>query len=908
MTLTGTGLSLNINASLSLVSTNLTVSYTGAVRFRATTTGHTIFTAGKTFRTMNFEGVGGGWTLLDALTLTSTSNCIGLTGGTLNTNGQTVTLASGGLSISGSSTKALNLGSSVIINAGSWQNNSVGGLTISAGTSTISMSGSSGINGLFRGGGFTYYILEFLPPISTGTRYVQGANIFSGALRTYAGSSAGIYPIEIDSDQIAANFQTLATAGNPTIRNRIVSSTKGTIRSINVSGSINLNYTDFGDIYASGIPFSGTSLGNLGNNVNITFPAAKTVYWNLAGAQNWTSTGWATSSGGSPALANFPLAQDTAIFDDSGAAGTITISFDAFAVSTLNTVARTNPVTFTSGVLYLTGDYRLGFGVGATGAPSFYFIGYDNNQSIYSNGLTHQTRFYCQKSGVTGSLSLQDNFSSQQFFQLLSGVFQTNNYNFTLDSFNSNSSSTARTLSLGSSTVIITGTSGVSVGSTATVSSNTATIYMNSASTKSFISSTNLLFYNIIQNGAGALSLSNVTCNSISTSLVPTTVNFTGTNTFNSFNLNGTLGNLITLRSGTAFSRNGIITTSSPTDINTLNFVDIRDLQFNTTASTNLITWYATNSTNSGNNLGIFFSDTSKKLIYLLSGTTITLPNDWNPNNNKIYLIGGGGGGGQGFYNGSSIGAGGGGGGGGFLLVQNFSAAPGAIISYAVGSGGGNGQFGGSTTWNSGAFGTNGGAPGNVTSGGAGGIGGTFNGGNGGTGTGIAGAGNAAGSGGGGGAGGPLGAGANGGNGFFSSSIGGAGGGGGGNGGGSVGQIATFGVGGAGGNNASGVGGGAASSSVSNAGTLGGGSSGYPTAGYLAVTSSTGVDILNSLGSSGGGGAGCQTGQNAGFFGGGGGGGGAYINTPYLGGTGGQGVIILEYTPNTDFLMFMSLR
>jgi hypothetical protein len=52
------------------------------------------------------------------------------------------------------------------------------------------------------------------------------------------------------------------------------------------------------------------------------------VYWNLAGSQNWSATGWASTSGGSPALSNFPLAQDTAVFDNAGAAGTVTLNGD----------------------------------------------------------------------------------------------------------------------------------------------------------------------------------------------------------------------------------------------------------------------------------------------------------------------------------------------------------------------------------------------------------------------------------------------------------------------------------------------------------------------------------------------------------------------------------------------------
>ena len=63
-------------------------------------------------------------------------------------------------------------------------------------------------------------------------------------------------------------------------------------------------------------PWTGTRLGDGLNNNNITFDAPKTVYWNLAGTQNWSATGWATTNNGAPAANNFPLPQDTATFTE----------------------------------------------------------------------------------------------------------------------------------------------------------------------------------------------------------------------------------------------------------------------------------------------------------------------------------------------------------------------------------------------------------------------------------------------------------------------------------------------------------------------------------------------------------------------------------------------------------------
>ena len=108
--------------------------------------------------------------------------------------------------------------------------------------------------------------------------------------------------------------------------------------------------------------------------------------------------------------------------------------------------------------------------------------------------------------------------------------------------------------------------------------------------------------------------------------------------------------------------------------------------------------------------------------------------------------------------------------------------------------------------------------------------------------------------GGGGGAGGPLGSGGKGYNGSYAAILSNYGGAGGGNGGGTDGSAPTGILGGNGGNNASGIGGGIA---PAGSGSFGGGGAGsYRATGGLA---GAGIDILNTIGSGGGGGVGSQT-------------------------------------------------
>lgn len=74
------------------------------------------------------------------------------------------------------------------------------------------------------------------------------------------------------------------------------------------------------------------------------------------------------------------------------------------------------------------------------------------------------------------------------------------------------------------------------------------------------------------------------------------------------------------------------------------------------------------------------------RIIVLTTGTTWTVPSDWNSSNNKIEVIGGGGSGGVSIQISNRTGTGGGG--GGYAKATNVSLTPGASVTYAIGSGG----------------------------------------------------------------------------------------------------------------------------------------------------------------------------------------------------------------------------
>ncbi len=299
--------------------------------------------------------------------------------------------------------------------------------------------------------------------------------------------------------------------------------------------------------------------------------------------------------------------------------------------------------------------------------------------------------------------------------------------------------------------------------------------------------------------------------------------------------------------------------------------------------------------------------------VFVTSGTTWTVPSDWNSGSNTIEAIGGGGGG-------SNLNAAGGG--GAYAKITNFSATPGAVITVTIGQGGAgaandpvnflDGANGTDTVFNNTstlvAKGGQGGT-GSTQIAGAGGsaansVGTTrFSGGNGGgTGTTI---------GGGGGAAGPNGPGGNGGV-TASTNYLGPGAGGGGNGGGAAGQggMISSNLGGAGGGNAGAGGAGAGGNNSSgSAGTNGGGGGGAASAGpdEHGAAGGNGTEWDSLHGSGGGGGAGAQAfvngagsgqgGGNGGLYGAGGGTGGGDNITNYAGGNGAPGIIVITYAP-----------
>jgi hypothetical protein len=943
LTLAGTG-ELSVYGSLSYPATNFIRTHSGNITFRATTTGKTITSNGQQLAgsSVIFNGIGGGWTLADALNL-STAFSLSVSAGSLNTNGFSVNALQ--LLSTSSTVRSIILGASTVTLSSNINFTNTANLTFNAGTSTFVLSDSN----ISTSGATVFYNANWVGT-STANVAISGPLTFNNVQLT-ATSSSNAKPFQF-TDNVTINGTLSIPSTTPTSRVLLFSNTLGTQRTLTVNSFTAPSDVDFRDIAIAGTasPVSGTRLGNAGGNSGITFDAPKTVYWNLAGTVSWFQTGWATTPSGTPNINNFPLAQDTAAFTDAGAISSMAIGVTNYSYPAIDMSARTSAITISlSTSLNLYGGWINGTGTTITGNFSCNFRG-RGSYNIASNGATFDggATIDC----ISGTYTLTSALLvTTNTFTVTSGNFNSNNQTITVSSFSSASSNT-RSITLGASTINV----GSSASTPFNMGSTTGLTFSGASSTINFTHNTannvgfsgGALTYGTLNiggtSGSGVYTLSGngTTFNNITnTKPVAFTIAIAAGTTINfaNFNVSGTAGNLITL-GGASSGTTGVFNYPG-TGVISVDYISagtnnvFRPLP--NVSGTAPYRWYlGANSVNtavstSAATLGAAFIAGNRR-AYLL--TTVgsygwAVPADWNADNNNFYLIGAGGAGRSGAATGNNRAAGAGGGGGGYVGLTNLSLTPTFTLPLSVGNNASTNNKGFDTYINS-QYLAGGGQAGLTTSsppsstGGAGGVAAIssgsavlYNGGAGGAGAFGTAASTGYGSGAGGGAGGPLGNGGAGGNGSSSgasSNI--SGGGGGGNGGGSNGGNGSAALGGTGGNNAGGIGGGVGGiNNPGTAGTFGGGGGGGSGGSNQGGSGGSGLDILNTVGGGGGRGGAAPVGggTNAAIFGGGGAGGGVGLTgISNTGGTSSQGMIFIVYTPlvqvlNGDFFFLFGV-
>lgn len=331
------GSELTFGSGVSFATTSTTLVFAGRNKTCKITT------AGKTIPFgITIDCFNGGVELEDAytggLTLTVAS-------GTFDTKNYALNLGIGGgrVTTSGTLPKTINFGSSTITcSRFDLGTNLTDNVTLNAGTSQLNINAGS-----VNWGGHTYYNVTILG--GNGVRIAAGTAVINNLTIDAASSGSSTHQITFSDNLTIQGTLKIGSAGSVTRRILVSSNTPGNVRTL-IASTLDAQNVDFRDITIAGAAANtfAPGCGDCTGNTGIQFPAPKTVYWNLSGTQNWTANAWASFSGASPSLANFPLAHDNIIFDDSSATGTaVTITSGPWQIGNIDFTARTLPISLT---------------------------------------------------------------------------------------------------------------------------------------------------------------------------------------------------------------------------------------------------------------------------------------------------------------------------------------------------------------------------------------------------------------------------------------------------------------------------------------------------------------------------------------------------------------------------------
>jgi hypothetical protein len=617
MTLAGSAIGLTVSGSLTFQATNFTRTYTGTTTFNATTTGKTVTANGISFAQLTFDGVGGGWTLGSAVTVSGT---LTVTNGTFDTSSSgNYAVTAGQLSSTNSNVRTINLNASTVnlSAASAWSISTSTNATLNAGTSTINCSASSPT---FSGGGLTYYNVAFTSAAKS-TTSITGANTFNNL--SIAGQtsivSLGLAQLSIGANQTINGTFTVSAGTASAYRISVYSNTFNTPRTLTCA-AVSLTDTDFRDITIAGAasPATGTRIGNAKGNSGITFTTAKTVYYGQTGSANWVASGsgsWSATSGGALDATMYPLPQDTAVFPAATypASGSTTTINGALFICTIDMSLRTsNTMTLTNGTnaCSVFGNWINGTGITLAGTGLLFFYG-QTTQQITSSAKTFTQPITINSVG--GTFQLQDALTTGTGVTttLTNGTLDLNGFTYTVGTRFTTATGT-KNLTFNGGTLVCPNPNTTSFNNaaptnfTTTAGTGTGTISMTAATAKTFIGGGATFNCTLNQGGAGALTITgsntfgNITNTRKSTSA--TSILFTAgtTNTFTDWNASGESTRLLTIGSVTAASH----TLSKASGTVSSDFLSISQ-----STATGGAGWYAgANSTDGGNNSGWIFT------------------------------------------------------------------------------------------------------------------------------------------------------------------------------------------------------------------------------------------------------------------------------------------------------------
>ena len=210
-------------------------------------------------------------------------------------------------------------------------------------------------------------------------------------------------------------------------------------------------------------------------------------YW-VGGTSNWNATAgtkWALTDGGVGGQA-VPTSSDDVFFTATSGTVVVTVSTVDANAKTLTCTGFTGEIAGASNI-FVPGNIVLGSGMTWSNTGTLNITG-TGSPSITSNGITITSPLQIN---TTGTVTLQDDFSSSANVIHITGTLDLNNKNITSANYDASAAGT-KTLTMGSGTWTLTGVSTVwSAANLTTLNANTSTIKITntSASTAVFTGS-----------------------------------------------------------------------------------------------------------------------------------------------------------------------------------------------------------------------------------------------------------------------------------------------------------------------------------------------------------------------------------------------------------------------------------
>lgn len=627
VTWAGSGtLSLWGNLNLSGGTAGITRSYTGGITFSSTATGKTITSNGVTFGgSFTVQGVGGGWQLQDGLTLSNLP--ITISAGAFDFNGQTCTLGQIVSNTGSATTRSIALGAAnITLNSASSVVALVapgGLLTFNCGTSTLTCTSSTGQ--VFTGGGNTFYNVTVTGMQTGNSCLMMGANTFNNL--TFS-NPVSTQPLVTTDSSITVTGTFTATGNTAVNRTRFTSSVVGATRTI-TAAAVSLTDVDFQDITGAGAAtWSGTRLGDMGGNSGITLATAVPKFWvGGTGNTNDPTNHWATSSGGSPGVNNYPLPQDDVTFDASSNATAYTVTFGSIvqcANFSISAPGTSGTVTWAgSSALWVGGNFTLLSGMTRTYTGAITFGARATGKTIDTKAVTLTSATTWDGPGGAWSLSDVWNVGSPAL-TLNNGTLTTNSKTVTCGSFFSTTTTGTRALDMSGSTIAVGGAGTWSVTGSLSLTVDTSSTITDSAVSPLFNGGG--LTYNDVSFTSSAL-----TTPSVSNPNTYRNLSFTGWASASTnilfFSGNQTVTGTLTIPAGTAAAQHPLIKSDVAGTTRTLTVAAISaltDLDFSDiTAAGASGTWSGTRLGDAGGNSNITFA--TPKTVYYVGNTA-----NWN--------------------------------------------------------------------------------------------------------------------------------------------------------------------------------------------------------------------------------------------------------------------------------------